>query len=105
MESIRDLAAFSHSLQQPAPPAGLAPLVEALWWEAHGDWHRAHEIAQEIETGPQARNAAWVHAFLHRSEGDAANAAYWYRRAGQPVASVPLEQERCSIVAALLLQD
>jgi hypothetical protein len=85
------------TLSQPAPPAGLAPLLEALWWQAHGDWNRAHEIAQAIDS----RDAAWVHAYLHRCEGDADNAAYWYRRAGRPECREPLEEEWRQIVAAV----
>jgi len=89
---------FKATLVLAAPPAGLHPAVIALWHDAKGDWDRAHEVAQEIddETG------AWVHAYLHRKEGDAGNAAYWYRRAGQPVARGPLDDEREAIAAALL---
>lgn len=73
-------------------------LVEALRMEAKGDWEQAHELAQEIES-PEA---AWVHAYLHRREGDPGNAAYWYRRAGKPVCAGPLDEERTAIEAALL---
>jgi hypothetical protein len=92
------LADFDSSLAASAPPPDVPPLVAALWHDAKGDWQRAHRIAQDIE----GRDAAWVHAYLHRKEGDDANAAYWYRRAGRPAAVVPLEQERREIVAALL---
>jgi hypothetical protein len=80
------------------PPNGLNPLVEALWWDAKGDWSRAHEIAQDI-TSP---DASWVHAYLHRKEGDASNADYWYRRAGKSHARQPLPSEWGEIVDALL---
>ncbi len=86
------------SVAQPNPPAGLPPLLEALWWEAKGDWTRAHEIAQQIHT----RDAAWVHAYLHRREGDQANAGYWYRNADHPVCNLPLDDEWREIVTALL---
>ena len=86
------------STTRPHPPAGLAPLLEALWWEAKGNWTRAHEIAQDIHTP----DAAWVHAYLHRREGDQWNAEYWYRSAGQPVCSLPLDEEWREIVTALL---
>lgn len=76
----------------------LTGLLRALWFDAHGDWRQAHEIAQEIED-PEG---AWVHAYLHRREGDHSNAAYWYRRAHKPVASGSLEQEWEQIAAALL---
>lgn len=85
--------------QQPNPPAGLSPLVEALWWQAKGDWTRAHEITQNIHN----REAAWVHAYLHRCEGDQANAGYWYRNAGRPVSTLPLDQEWREIACVLLL--
>lgn len=85
--------------QLPADRAAqLPPLLHALWHDAHGDWARAHQIAQDIEDP----DAAWVHAFLHRKEGDPANAAYWYRRAGKPVFTGPLEAEWNSIADALL---
>src|ERR1700759_724627 len=86
------------SLQQPHPPATLPPLLAALWWEAKGDWNQAHEIAQ-AENGA---DAAWVHAYLHRKEGDASNAGYWYRQAGQPPCTLPLEKEWEQIVSALV---
>lgn len=86
------------SLEGTDPPAKLTPLAEALWWEARGDWDRAHTIAQDLHTP----DAAWVHAYLHRREGDAGNATYWYRQAGKPVCRDPLETERNAIVEALL---
>jgi hypothetical protein len=87
------------SLQQPAPPAALPPLLAALWWEAKGDWNQAHEIAQ-TENGA---DAAWVHAYLHRKEGDTANAGYWYRQASQPICTLPLDAEWEQIASALLI--
>lgn len=92
---------LAESTQQPTPPAGLAPLVEALWWEAKGDWTRAHEIAQDIHN----RDAAWVHAYLHRREGDQGNAGYWYRNAHRPVSTLPFEDEWREIASALLAKD
>ena len=79
-------------------PSGLVPLLRALVLDARGDWNGAHQIAQDIHTS----DGAWVHAYLHRKEGDAANAAYWYRRAAKPVAKGALEDEWRSIAAALL---
>ncbi|BDG72206.1 hypothetical protein [Roseomonas fluvialis] len=81
-----------------APPPHLAGPLLALWWDARGDWTRAHEAAQAGEDAA----SAWVHAYLHRKEGDLANAGYWYRRAGRPVATGPLDQEWASIAGALL---
>jgi hypothetical protein len=88
------------SLYQPSPPAALSPLLTALWWEGKGDWNQAHEIAQ-AENGP---DAAWVHAYLHRKEGDASNAGYWYRQAHQPDCTLPHEKEWEQIVVALLVR-
>ena len=72
--------------------------LQALWFDGNGDWEKAHTAAQDVD-GP---DGAWVHAYLHRKEGDAANAAYWYRRAGQPVARGELAAEWEAIVEALL---
>lgn len=86
------------SLDDSAPPAGLSPCVQALWFEAKGDWHRAHELAQ---AGDDAESA-WVHAYLHRVEGDLGNAAYWYRRAGRPQTDRALREEWRAIAGDLL---
>jgi hypothetical protein len=70
----------------------------ALWWDAKGDWAKAHEIAQDVE----GADGAWVHAYLHRKEGDAGNAAYWYRQAGKSIAHGDLRSEWESIVRKML---
>ena len=70
----------------------------ALWWDAKGDWERAHEIAQDVS----GADGAWVHAYLHRKEGDLANASYWYRRAGRDVAEGDLRVEWEGIVGEML---
>ncbi len=93
-----DLTAFKACLKDAAPPDHIGPALQALWQEAHGDWDKAHRLAQ----GRGDATGAWVHAYLHRVEGDQSNAAYWYRRAGKAVATAPLNQEWDSIVAALL---
>lgn len=80
------------------PPPGVGPALLALWHDAQGDWDRAHELAQE----DKGRNGAWVHAYLHRKEGDEMNAHYWYARAGKSAASGALEAEREAIARALL---
>lgn len=77
------------STQDAKPPPGIGSLLEALWHEAHGDWDRAHRIVQDIGTA----EAAWVHAYLHRVEGDESNAGYWYRRANRPHSSDDLVDE------------
>ena len=81
----------------PEPPDRGAA-IEALWWAARDDWTRAHEAAQADDGAP----AAWVHAYLHRVEGDLENAGYWYRRAGKPAATGPLDAEWRAIALALL---
>ncbi len=79
----------------------LSGVLLALWLDGRGDWDRAHEVAQDIED----RDGSWVHAYLHRKEGDAGNAAYWYRLAGRPVATGPLRDERESMVRELLARN
>ena len=81
-----------------AAPAQLSKALQALWYDAQGDWQTAHEYAQAQEDVV----GAWVHAYLHRKEGDLPNASYWYRRAGRPTATESLEAEWEAIVAALL---
>ena len=90
-------ADFKSSRSGEAPPPDISPPLAALWWAAKGDWARAHAIVQD-EAGV---DAAWVHAYLHRVEGDLGNAGYWYRRAGQPVATGRVEAEWDRIVLAL----
>ena len=89
---------FRQSLAATEPPARLTHALAALWWDAKGDWKRAHQSAQQDE----GAEGSWVHAYLHRKEGDQDNAAYWYRRAGQPVCRVPLDAEWLNIARALL---
>ena len=88
---------FEEFTSSPTPPA-VGPALQALWFDARGDWERAHQLAQE-DTG---RDSAWVHAYLHRKEGDEMNAGYWYARAGRQAARGELEAERETIVRALL---
>jgi hypothetical protein len=89
---------FRDSLAGDSPPAELDHALAGLWWDAKGDWTKAHESAQQDE-GPRG---AWVHAYLHRKEGDAGNAGYWYGRADQGAASGPLADEWLAIATALL---
>ncbi len=89
---------FAHSIADERPPKGLALPLAALWHERKGDWSRAHEIAQDVGS-PEG---SWVHAYLHRREGDLGNAGYWYRRAGRPACQAPLEDEWEEIARALL---
>ena len=91
------VADFKATLADAKPAAGLSPPLAGLWWAAKGDWDAAHKIVQDEDDA----NSAWVHAYLHRVEGDLSNAGYWYRRAGQPVAKDPLDAEWQRIVSAL----
>ena len=86
------------SLLHDAPPSQLNFALAGLWWDAKGDWNRAHESAQQDE-GPAG---AWVHAYLHRKEGDSSNAGYWYKRADKIPAKTSLEQEWLHITESLL---
>lgn len=88
---------FNATLSANVPPA-VSPALVALWHDAKGDWEKAHGTAQDIDDA----TGAWVHAYLHRKEGDASNAAYWYRRADKPVERCPLDAEWTRIVTALL---
>ena len=92
------LADFKASLSGAAPAPDLVAPLAALWWAAKGKWDDAHKIVMDDETA----EAAWVHAYLHRVEGDLGNAGYWYRRANQPVAKDSLDAEWERIVSALL---
>ena len=89
---------FQNSLKENQPPSDLPLVLAALWWDGKGDWAKAHECAQQRETPEHA----WVHAYLHRKEGDLGNAGYWYRKAGKPVGKGPLDEERRQLVCAVL---
>ena len=84
-----DLSTFKASLNASQPPDGLNPFLIALWHDAKGDWEQAHHIAQDIDD----KEGAWVHAYLHRKEGDPGNARYWYNRAGRSMPAGTLEKE------------
>lgn len=89
---------FQSSLTNAAPPGDLPPLLEALWYDARGDWEQAHNIAQDVHSD----DGSWIHAYLHRKEGDLANAGYWYRLAGRPLPRYSLREEWEQIVTTLL---
>jgi hypothetical protein len=95
---VVSVADFKGSLSGTAPAPGLDAPLAGLWWAAKGQWDAAHKIVQD-EPGA---DAAWVHAYLHRVEGDLGNAGYWYRQAGRPVAKDSLESEWERIASALL---
>jgi hypothetical protein len=89
---------FRASLRAATPPATLSSALTALWHDGRGDWDAAHRVAQDVDDA----DGAWVHAYLHRKEGDLGNAGYWYRRARRPVASGSLDDEWQALSAELL---
>jgi hypothetical protein len=89
---------FKESLYNSAPPDGISVYLQSLWYDAHGDWNLAHHLVDSLED----KTASWVHAYLHRKEGDISNADYWYRRANKSRPSFSLEEEWQSLVKALL---
>ena len=91
------LESFKATLKDSSAPS-MTPLLLALWHDARGEWDAAHRLAQDVDD----KDGAWVHAYLHRREGDVGNAAYWYHRAGQPVATDALTIEWERIASALL---
>jgi hypothetical protein len=92
------MAEYKASFSGAAPAPGLDAPLAALWWAAKGNWDQAHKIVQDEDTS----DAAWVHAYLHRVEGDLGNAGYWYRQAHKPAANGSLETEWEGIVSTLL---
>ncbi len=93
-----NLETFVSSTNQDAPPEGLELALQALWQQANGHWDAAHKLAQEQDD----KRGAWVHAHLHRVEGDERNAGYWYQRADKPHSTATLDDEWKEVAAALL---
>lgn len=93
-----DLAAFKTSLAADAPPADIELALQALWWDAKGQWDKAHACADSNH----AHATDWVHAYLHRKEGDRGNASYWYRRAGRTFPDCAPAEEWAAIARAVL---
>ncbi len=89
---------FIQSTKDSTPPAGINVLLLTLWYDAKGDWEKSHDLISEIET----KEAAWIHAYLHRKEGDSWNADYWYRRAGENRPDITLEKEWSLLVGLLI---
>ena len=92
---------FKASLASSSPPAEIAVPLQALWQDAKGDWTEAHRLAQSTDDA----DGAWVHAYLHRKEGDLSNAAYWYNCAGRRQSKASLDEEWGQIVSELLVAD
>ncbi len=93
-----NLASFKESISGNEPPQNSSVYLSSLWYEAKGDWEKAHILIQDVED----KNTAWIHAYLHRKEGDNSNADYWYRRAEKKRPSISLTEEWDEIVTALI---
>ena len=93
-----NLISFKQSLAENNPPQNSSVYLKALRQEGKGNWDKAHHLVQDLED----KNASWIHAYLHRKEGDIGNADYWYRRAGKKRPDVSLENEWEEIVTAML---
>ena len=91
---------FKASLSEAEPPRGISKPLEAMWYDGKGDWETSHNIAQDI----LSEDGSWIHAYLHRKEGDHGNAAYWYRRAARTVSKLSLEAEWEEITTQLLFK-
>jgi hypothetical protein len=89
---------FRASIAEESPPTGLSAPLAALWWDAKGDWTRAHALVDELETAVGMA----VHAYLHRKEGNASNADYWYHRAARNFHRPTLDAEWDALVEGLL---
>jgi len=95
---MNSLSFFKDSLKETHAPLSLSYALQALWYDANSDWGKAHDLAQLEEDN----ESNWVHAYLHRKEGDEFNAAYWYRRAAKPVCKLGFDEEWEQIVVSLL---
>jgi hypothetical protein len=89
---------FQQSLHDTIPPQDISLYLLAMWYDAHGDWDKAHHLVDDLDDA----TACWVHAYLHHKEGDTGNAGYWYRRADKKMPVVSLQEEWETIVKALL---
>ena len=93
-----NLASFKQSIAAHQVPSPASVYLEALWHDAAGDWEKAHTLIQDLPD----KSAAWIHAYLHRKEGDTWNADYWYRNAGKKRPAVSLQEEWEQLVTAFL---
>jgi len=94
----KTVAGFISSLSLEDSPTGLSVYEKALWLAGKGEWEKAHELIQDIDD----KQAAQIHAFLHRKEGDLSNARYWYTRADFPMPALSLEEEWESLVTVCI---
>lgn len=91
-------AEFRRSLAKSKPPSGVSTALKGLWWAGKDDWDKAHKLVMNDD----GADCAWVHAYLHRVEGDLGNARYWYGQARRPIAAGELAEEWATIADALL---
>ncbi len=96
--STIDFQRFWESLQDQSPPKELSKALTGLWYDGSGDWETAHRVVQK----GSGVDSAWVHAYLHRKEGDLANSGYWYRQCKKTIPKEPLTEEWTRIVRTLL---
>lgn len=91
--------AFEKTTSDPNPPAEISKNLEALWYDANGNWDTAHDIVQQTS----GHDGDWIHAYLHRKEGDISNAGYWYSRVGRSVPGISLDEEWEELARHLLV--
>ncbi|MDB5229454.1 MAG: hypothetical protein JWN76_259 [Chitinophagaceae bacterium] len=96
-----DLTTFKQSLSGGKPPENISAYLQSLWYDGKGDWKKSHEVIQDIA----GNNAAWIHAYLHRKEGDIWNADFWYNKAGKKRPDMTLEKEWEELVNAMLNEE
>lgn len=89
---------FKESLNNSSPPQNLSDLLKAMWYDANENWKASHDIAQEIHS----KEGSWIHAYLHRKEGDEGNASYWYQRAEKSFPTITLQDEWSQLVLSFL---
>ncbi|MFB9842623.1 hypothetical protein [Mucilaginibacter ginsenosidivorans] len=95
---MKTLTEFRESLTLEQPVGELSAQLKSLWYDGKGDWHRAHAQVDYLDD----RDSAWVHAYLHRKEGDIANADYWYSKARQSRPNMSLDEEWGQLVERFL---
>lgn len=96
--TIMDITSFKESLSTANPPSNASVYLKALWYDAYNNWNESHKLIQDVAD----KNASWIHAYLHRKEGDISNADYWYTKAGKKRPSISLQEEWEEIVKAFL---
>jgi len=97
---LKDYTHFLETLDNSSPDESWSEVLKSLWYDAKGDWEASHNIAQDIHSDL----GSWIHAYLHRKEGDEWNAGYWYRRANRPFSKLTLDEELKDLVEHVLGQ-